>query len=310
MTIEQHPLIVIDRVSQQPMEEEVWGDWGLRLLYGESIASKTVGRFLLHTLFRWPVMSWAVGKYYDTKKCRQLIVPFCKRFHIRTSEHILPLDQFTSFNDFFTRRLRPECRKQDADPSIITIPADGRYTIIPVLNPCQELSVKSQSLCLDKLLGCKSLAARFYGGTAVICRLCPADYHRFNFPISGKACGTSWIHGSLFSVNPVATSQFPWIFWTNRRAVTLIETEDAATIAYIEVGATNCGSIVQDFIPNSWVKKGQEKGFFRLGGSAIILLFEPNQVTISEDLITLAQSGHEVLCKIGQPLARISTKPL
>jgi phosphatidylserine decarboxylase len=301
----QHPLVVIDRISRLPVEEEVWGDWGLRLLYGESIASKTIGRFLLHTLFRWPVLSWAVGKYYDTAYSRRLIVPFCKRFHINTSEQILPLDQFTSFNDFFTRRLHPECRKQDLDPRTITAPADGRYTIIPILDPGQAIPVKTQYLCLDKLLGCKILAARFYGGTGVICRLCPTDYHRFYFPVGGKASNTSWIHGSLFSVSPIATSPFPWIFWTNRRAITLIETEHAATIAYIEVGATNCGSIVQNFIPNSWIKKGQEKGFFRLGGSAIILLFEPNQVRISDDLVDLSSSGNEVLCRVGQPLATI-----
>jgi phosphatidylserine decarboxylase len=300
------PLIVIDRTSRQPIEEKVWGDCGLRLLYGESMASRTLGRFLLHSLFRWPLMSWAVGKYYDTSYSKKNIAPFCNRFHINTSENILPLDQFTSFNDFFTRRLRPECRKQNPDPAIITIPADGRYTIIPVLHPSEPLSVKTQYLCLDKLLGCATLAARFYGGVGVICRLCPADYHRFYFPIHGRAGGTNWIHGSLFSVNPTATSRYPWIFWTNRRAVTLIETTHAASIAYIEVGATNCGSIVQDFIPNARVKKGQEKGYFRLGGSSVILLFEPHHVTIAKDLLELSSSGHEVLCHIGQPLAKIN----
>jgi phosphatidylserine decarboxylase len=303
--IKQHPLIIIDRVSGLPIEEAVWGDWGLQLLYGDSLASKTIGRFLLHTLFRWPVVSWAVGKYYDTSYSRRLIEPFCKRFSIDTSEQIVPLHQCTSFNDFFTRRLRPECRKHDLDPHTITIPADGRYTIIPILDPVQPIPVKTHYLCLDKLLGCTRLAARFYGGIGVICRLCPSDYHRFYFPFNGKASDTNWIHGSLFSVNPIATSRFPWIFWENRRAVTIIETEQVATIAYIEVGATNCGSIVQDFIPNSWVKKGQEKGYFRLGGSSIILLFEPGQIKIADDLITLSASGSEVLCHIGQPLATI-----
>ena len=75
-------------------------------------------------------------------------------------------------------------------------------------------------------------------------------------------------------------------------------------MAYIEVGATNCGSITQEFVPNTWVKKGQEKGFFRLGGSAIILLFEPGRVRVSDDLLELSASGREVLCHIGQPLAR------
>lgn len=299
------PLIVIDRVSRQPIEEEVLGEWWLRLLYGETVASKTLGRLLLHALIRWPVTSWVIGKYYDTKYSKGAIAPFCKRFHIDTSEHMLPLDQFTSFNDFFTRRLHPDVRPQDQDPNTITIPADGRYSFIPILYPSLPIPVKNQYLCLDTLLMDKKLAARFYEGKGVICRLCPADYHRFFFPISGKVGTTNWIHGSLFSVNPIATSRFPWIFWENRRAVTLIETEKAGSIAYIEVGATNCGSISQEFIPNSKVKKGQEKGFFRLGGSAIILLFEPHRITFADDLIDLASSSHEVLCRIGQPMATI-----
>ena len=303
-----HPLIVIDRVSGQPIEEKVWGDSVLRLLYGESLTSRSFGRFLLHSLFRWPVLSWAVGTYYNSAHSCRLIEPFCQRFQIDTSEQLLPLDQFTSFNDFFIRCLRPERRKQEIDPDVITIPADGRYSIIPILDPATPVPAKTNYLCLEKLLGCATLASRYYGGIAVICRLCPADCHRFYFPIQGKARATTWIHGPLFSVNPIATDRYPWIFWTNRRAVTLIDTEKAGVVAYLEIGATNCGSIVQEFIADSWVRKGQEKGYFRLGGSAIILLFEANQVKIADDLLNLSSSGHEVLCRIGQPLATIITE--
>ena len=297
------PLVVIDRLTAQPVQETVWGDWGLRLLYGEGTQSQWFGRFLLHSLFRWPLLSWLVGLYYKTSLSRRHIAPFCQRFHIDTSEQVLPLNQFQSFNDFFTRRLKPECRKQDPDPSIITMPADGRYSIIPVLDSSTAIQAKAHAFRLDALLGCTTLAANYYGGIGVLCRLCPADCHRFYFPSLGKAGPTSWIHGSLFSVNPIATARYPWIFWTNRRTVTLLTTEVAGTMAIIEVGATNCGSIVQEFIPNSWVKKGQEKGYFQLGGSAIIMLFEPNRVRIADDLLTLSASGHEVLCRIGQPLA-------
>jgi phosphatidylserine decarboxylase len=110
------------------------------------------------------------------------------------------------------------------------------------------------------------------------------------------------MHGSLFSVNPIATKTRPWIWWKNRRVLTLVETKHAGLMAYMDVGATNCGSIVQTFVPNGWVRKGDEKGYFRLGGSAIILLFEPGYLTLSEDLLKLAESGCEVYCKIGQPL--------
>jgi phosphatidylserine decarboxylase len=299
------PLVVIDRVTRCPVEEKVWGNGWLSLLYGNSLAAKTVGRSLLHLIVRWPAFSWLVGKYYDSAYSRKDIVGFCQSFHIDTTEQTLPLDQYTSFNDFFTRRLKPEVRIQDPDPQVITIPADGRYQFFPTIGNTSSFPVKGLNLELEKLLHSAPLAARFYGGVGVLCRLCPMDCHRFFFPMEGRAGATSWIPGSLFSVNPIATKRFPWIMWSNRRAITLMELPGRSTMAYIEIGATNCGSIVQEFVPNTWVKKGQEKGFFRLGGSSILLLFEPGRIQLSDDLLDLYLSGREVLCRIGQPLGRL-----
>jgi len=139
----------------------------------------------------------------------------------------------------------------------------------------------------------------------VIARLCPTDCHRFYFCVDGQPSKTTWIPGSLFSVNPIATKKRPQIWWTNRRAVTLIKTEKAGTIAYVEVGATNCGSITQNFVPGSWIRKGDEKGFFRIGGSAIILFFEQNRINLSDDLVELSATNKEIYCQIGQPLGTI-----
>ena len=302
------PLIVIDRIGKGPVEEKVWGGRWLSLLYGDSLFAKTAGKALLHLIVRWPWFSWLAGKYYNSSCSRKGIPAFCQRFHIDTSEQTVPLDQYRSFNDFFTRRLKTEIRRQDPDPQVITIPADGRYQFFPVLGSNSSFSVKGLCLGLEKLLHSAPLAARFYGGIGVLCRLCPADCHRFFFPTKGRTGATSWIHGSLFSVNPIATKRFPWIMWSNRRAITLVELPDSSTMAYIEIGATNCGSIIQEFVPNTWVRKGQEKGFFKLGGSAVFLLFEPERVRLSQDLLDLSATGHEVLCRIGQPLARFTPR--
>jgi len=303
--IEKKPVTVIDRTTKTLFQEKVWGQWWLHFLYGDSLLSKLLGTHLLHGLFRWPLLSWAIGKYYDSTISRRHIAPFCRHFDINMTECALPTEAFHSFNDFFTRHLRPEVRPQDRSDETITIPADARYTVIRSVGAKEPFFIKEEPLCLEKLLGSNTLAARFLGGSAVIARLCPTDCHRFYFPLDGKPSTTVWLPGSLFSVSPIATTSKPWIWWTNRRAVTLIETEKAGTVAYIEVGATNCGSIIQNFVPNSWVRKGDEKGFFRIGGSAIILLFEPNRMQFSEDLLELSSQGDEVYCQIGQPLGTI-----
>lgn len=302
------PLKIIDRLSQKVLVEDIWGEFGIRFLYGDSLLSKIAGRALLHSLVRWPLVSWAVGKYYDSRKSCQIIRPFCERFGIDMKESQLAIEDFISFNDFFTRKIRPECRPQDLSPETLTAPADGRYSLFENLGATHSIPVKGDSLSLSQLLNSPQLAARFYGGSAILCRLCPADCHRFYFPASGIAHEPNWINGSLFSVNPIATKKFPWIFWKNRRIVTLLETELFGSIACIEVGATNCGSITQSFVSDSWVRKGDEKGFFKLGGSAIILLFEPGQIQFSKDLVELHKSGLEVLCRIGQPLATAINK--
>lgn len=296
------PIKVIDRRSGKVLEEKVWGEGAINLLYGNSLAAKTLGRFLLTTLFRWPLFSVLVGKYYDTAKSRNLIKPFCDRFDIPLQESSLCYRDFKNFNDFFTRSLRPECRKQDLDPDAVTIPADGRYSFIHNLQFHSKIPAKGQYLQLEKLLQDRQLASRYYGGTAILCRLCPADCHRFYFPCDGIASTTKFIHGPLFSVNPTATTRYPWIFWTNRRTLTTIQTKKIGIVSYLEIGATNCGSIVQEFSPNSQVSKGQEKGYFRLGGSALVLLFEKDTIQIAPDLLDFAKSGHEILCQIGQPL--------
>ena len=214
-------------------------------------------------------------------------------------------NEFRSFNEFFIRRLRSEHRPQDQNPNILTVPADGRYSLFPIIGTGEPFLVKGEQFSLANLLHSKALAAQFLGGVGVIARLCPCDCHRFYFPCAGISKDPVWIPGSLFSVNPIATRKRPWIWWSNRRILTLIHTEHVGTIAYLEVGATNCGSIIQNFVPNSLVTKGQEKGYFRIGGSALILLFEPDKVELVPDLQELASHSKEIYCQIGQPLVQV-----
>ena len=85
----------------------------------------------------------------------------------------------------------------------------------------------------------------------------------------------------------------------------MVKMEDGHSYAMLEIGATNCGSIHQTFIPGR-VEKGQEKGYFKLGGSSIILLFEPHTLQLDADL--KEDHGLEIYCKIGQKLGHIITR--
>lgn len=297
------PIRVINRQTHAIFTEDVWGEAFLRFLYGQGFLAKTAGWALLHSIVRWPIFSWLAGTYYDSRHSCRLILPFCQRFRVNMDESVLSVEEFLSFNDFFTRQLHQGTRPQPNEPNIITVPADGRYRLLHSVEHTQQIGVKGEVLALEELLGSASLAAQFHGGAGVIGRLCPTDCHRVYFPMSGFVQDSCWINGSLFSVNPIATRRFPWIFWSNRRIVTVLTTEAFGNIAIIEVGATNCGSIHQSFVPGSWVQRGGEKAYFKLGGSAVIVLFEPDKIRFAEDLLQLEASGLEILCHTGQPLA-------
>src|ERR1039458_10628214 len=120
---------------------------------------------------------------------------------------------------------------------------------------------------LEGLLGDADLAARFSGGSMLISRLCPSDYHRFHFPVAAIPANPRLVKGKLYSVNPIALRRNILYLVRNKRFVTLVESTIFGTVAMVEVGATAVGSIVQSFVPGRPVLKGEEKGMFAFGGS-------------------------------------------
>lgn len=207
--------------------------------------------------------------------------------------------KFESFNDFFTRRLKKESRPISQDPSKLALPADGRYLAYPKI---EHIYAKGQQFSVEGLLGDPLLAKRYVDGSMVIVRLCPVDYHRFHFPCDGMPSAARLIAGPLFSVNPLALRKRLSILWENKRMVTELDTERFGKIAYVEIGATNVGSIRQTYIPNRSILKGDEKGYFEFGGSCLILLFEPGKVLLSGDLVENTRKGFETLGKVGEVL--------
>lgn len=118
----------------------------------------------------------------------------------------------------------------------------------------------------------------------MLSRLCPVDYHRFHFPVSGTPSPTRLINGPLFSVSPIALGRNLAYLWQNKRTVTEIKTESLGTVLMMEIGATCVGSIKQTYQPDTPMEQGAEKGYFAFGGSSTITLFEPDKVQLAEDL--------------------------
>jgi len=294
---------ILNRLTNKTETENVYYEGSIRFLYGNSFLSRTIGRFFLHTIFKWPCVAGLIGLIQKSSFSKRNIKPFIARFNIDATEFAKNVDDFTSFNDFFIRSLKPGARKLSEAP--IVIPADGRYRFYETIGKGDLFNVKGKSFCLQTLLRDEALSKRFTDGSMVLARLCPTDVHRFYFPCNATPGPTRLINGPLYSVNPIAIKNNPWIYGTNRRTVTLLETPQFGKVAFLEIGATSVGSIKQTFTPGKAYSKCDEKGYFEFGGSALILLFEKGAIRFDDDLLKASSQGIETHCLIGQSLGQV-----
>lgn len=276
---------IIDRKTGQIEEEKVYGGALLKFFYGNPI-----GRFLNIPLAKCSWISALFGWWQRRSFTKSKVEPFIQEFGVDASEFEGP---FSSFNDFFIRKLKAGVRP--IGTTDVVMPADGRYLFFKDINKVDGFLVKGEKFDLRSFLMDDQLATEYQNSSMVIARLCPTDYHRFHFPIDCTPGRPRLINGDLFSVNPMALKQNIHIFTQNKRVIT-----DLGSSLFIEVGATNVGSIHQTFTPGQFYKKGDEKGYFSFGGSSIVMLFK--NIDFEKDLL-----GHslELRCLMGQKMGDI-----
>lgn len=298
------PIVYIDRISGQKNVELVYGEAALKFLYGDDLPSKLLGAPLLHFLARNPICSYLYGWWQKQPWSKKKIAPFIEQFQVDTSEFLDDVNNFASFNDFFIRKLKPECRPI-ADPNnekSAIIPADGRYRFYQDIDTADGFVIKGEKFDVETLLDDATLAAKYRGGSMVLARLCPSDYHRFHFPCHCVAGPFRLINGWLYSVNPWAIKKDIDIFTKNKRSLCLLNTQYFGTVAFVAIGATSVGSIHETYVPTRSYAKGDEKGYFEFGASSLVLLFEQGKIQFEQDLIAAAQEQLEIKCLMGQLL--------
>lgn len=295
----------IDRLTGKLEQENVYGSNALHFIYGDDLISRLVGTPLLHGLVRYPFFSALYGWWQKQPWTKRKIQPFVDKFHVDLSEFEKSSPaEFESFNDFFTRKLKPHARSIPKEKDIAIIPADGRFLFYPNIDETDGFVVKGEKFNLRALLENDNLANQYRDGTMVMARLCPSDYHRYHFPCDCIPSPTSIINGWLYSVNPIAIKKDVHIFTQNKRALCTLETECFGRVLFLEIGATNVGSINETYMPNQVCAKGSEKGFFEFGASSLILLFEKGKIALDNDLIESANKHIEIRCLMGQTMGK------
>ena len=260
-----------------------------------------LGRLLLKVLTH-PAFSERAGKFLSSHFSRRLIPSFIRRNKIDLSE--CESTDFASFNDCFTRRIRPELRPVDSDPAALISPCDGMLSAYRI-DSGLILPIKQSDFSVADLLEDQELADRFEDGLCLVFRLRVGDYHRYVFFDSGLAHMPREIPGKLHAVSPIALRKYP-VFTENSREITLIDTDNFGTAAQIEVGALVVGRIdnhplcTADTSGIAPVKRGAEKGCFLFGGSTIIILLEKDRAELLSGELDGMSGEVEIPVRLGQ----------
>ncbi len=287
----QDPIQYYERESGQIKTEKVAGEKWLVWLYYNPIGEAT-----LWALAKRKLVSTIYGKMMDRTSSAKKIHPFIEDFDIDMS--VAQKQEFNNFNDFFTRKLKDEARPIDTSSNIVVSPADGKILAYTDISN-SDFIIKGKRFDVSSFLDNPDLAQKYHDGSLLIIRLAPFDCHRFHFPVSGNLSPNKKIDGDYYSVNPFALRKKAEIFCLNKREYTILSNPLFGDVIMAEVGATLVGSIEQTFKGSS-VNKGEEKGYFKFGGSTVVLLFEKSKIHIDEDLLINTAKGYETTVKMGE----------
>jgi phosphatidylserine decarboxylase len=218
-----------------------------------------------------------------------LIKGFLKLYSVDMDDAVQtdPLS-FGSFNEFFTRALRPEKRPFAPQSNAILCPVDGTVSEAGRIDSDSLLQAKGQHYSLSGLLAAQPWAGHFEGGSFATIYLAPFNYHRIHIPLEGRLLNTVFVPGRLFSVNSITAQYVPRLFARNERVLTHFDSAHGE-FALVLVGALNVGSIatvwagdiapaprreISVLAPQAVVlARGAELGRFNMG-STVILLFQ------------------------------------
>jgi phosphatidylserine decarboxylase len=291
---------VFCREKEDLVPEVVAGEGLMRLFYGTRAGSRLTSSLFVK---RW--LSYFGGLYYDSPASKRKIRKFVRQLDIDLEECEKDLRDYRSFNDFFARKLRPGARPVDTDQDAFLSPGDGRLLVFPRVDEDTLSYVKWAPICLMDLFNKDAeLVERYRGGSCGVLRLCPSDYHRFHFPTSGTVGPTTRVKGLLHSVNPYVLNQKRPVFAMNKRTLCTLQSPVFGPVLLMEVGAMGVGSIVQTATANSEVQAGDEKGYFKFGGSTTLFFLEKGRILFDEVLVRNSESGIETLVRMGESIGR------
>lgn len=286
----------INRQTGKLITETPPGEGWLKFLYHNPF-----GKLALSLVVKRKFLSAWYGRKKDSPQSTKDIQGFVDSLGIDMSEAVLPVSEYSSFNEFFYRKLKPEARPIGEG---LVSPADAKLLAFESIEELGSFFVKGRKLTLSEYFQDKDLAEKYKDASMFIFRLAPNDYHRYHFPYAGKVSANTKIKGAYFSVSPYALqSNFTKVFCENKREYLSLTTQDKGEIILSPVGATMVGTIISTFTANTEVAKGEEMGYFAFGGSTVVMLVDKDKITIDQDLLDNTRNKIETAIKMGEQIA-------
>ncbi len=224
---------------------------------------------------------------------RPLLGTFARTAGARTDEADRPLEDYRSFDDFFTRRLRPDARTWDDDPDALVSPVDGVIGECGVITGGRLIQAKGRDYTAAALLADRDAAHTFDGGLFITIYLSPRHYHRIHTPTAGAVVSARHVPGRLFPVHPAAVNEVAHLFARNERLVCTVD-GDAGRVAVVAVGAMNVGRISAAFDPE-WAGGPGGGVTNRAGGRLTSRTYDPPRPVARGDEIMTFHLGSTVV---------------
>ncbi|KAG9777176.1 hypothetical protein KCU88_g4599, partial [Aureobasidium melanogenum] len=230
-------------------------------------------------------------------------VTFAQAFECDPSK---PAYGYQSWDDFFTRKFKPEIRPiayPNVDIVIGNACESTPYRISHNVKELDQFWIKDQPYSLRDMLGGDDYTNQFVGGTVYQAFLSATSYHRWHAPVSGKVAKVVHIPGTYYAENywegfanpnvsigpdPSAPNNSQgYICEVATRALIFFETDDAdiGMVGFVAVGMAEVSSCEVSVKEGQKVTRGDDIGMFHFGGSTHCLIFRPGtdiQFTPSE----------------------------
>lgn len=261
----------------------------------------------------------AVGRLCDApispRVSSTVVNLFARAYAVDLDEAIRPDEGFSSFDAFFTRRLREGARPTCDDQNAIVSPSDGRLEALGPISRGGRFAIKGRDYLADELLGDADEARRYEGGSFAVVYLSPRDYHRVHAPAAGEVTQIRSMPGDLYPVNAIGERHVRSLFSINRRVAIAIDSKrpdgSPSRVTVVMVGAMIVGRITVSAIdahdvplgnhtisPAQRVERGDEIGIFHLGSTAVVFV-EPADPRLERDLGPI---------RLGEPLSVVEAK--